>query len=232
MTTTILGVDVSSHNPPRRPDLDQWVGSGCQVLLIHSYSHVESPGLDASTRQWAAIAREAGVWRIPYLFLFSSDDPGDQVRSSLATWRSAGEVPGVLVLDCEEYEDSLGPSVDQIIAAVEACHAEGVNTIGYSRKNWIQARSDYMRLGVISWWLADYDSTPTLDIPTPPGFTLVGHQYSNAGPDWSCWDLAALQALAGGYVAPDPCAALRQGVQDAIGDLDALRTKLAALMTL
>lgn len=227
---TILGVDVSSNNPVRtQAQVDEWVGEGCQVLLVKSYSHIEIPGLDQTTREWCAFARAAGLWHLPFMFLYASADPGDQVRSSLTTWRSAGEVPGVLVLDCEEYQDDIGgPSVEQILAAVDACRAEKINVIGYSRWGWLDSHRD-QRLAVIPWWLADYNGQPTLDIDATRWCQVIGHQYRNDGPDWSVWDLAALQALAAGYVAPDPCKLYKDALRAASASLAALRGHLADL---
>lgn len=228
MTVTIRGVDVSSHQSLSWASLTEWIAQHCQVLFIHAYTTTETPGLDAATRSWAAMARSAGVWHLPYLFLFSSADPAEQVQSALDTWRSAGEEPRLLAIDCEEYQDDPGPAVGQILSAVDECHRQGVSAIGYSRAGWL---GDRQELSVIPWWLAQYDGRPNLVVAAPAWCQIVGKQYTSKPVDWSCWDLVELQRLAAGYVALDPCATLRAGVQAVLADLDALRGRLAALLS-
>jgi hypothetical protein len=229
----IKAVDVSSHQTPSRAQLDQWVAEGCQLLVIHCYHDWERDGLKESTRAWAATAREASVWHLPYAWIFGNNDPAAQVASALDTWRSVGEEPGLLWLDAETYGKPVtddGPNVDQILAAIDECNRQGVNAGMYTGMWWIDTflAGDERQLHDIPMWLANYSSPPTLEIPAPAWGKLIGHQYIDKPVDWSVFDLEALTELAKGYQ-PEP-ADLTEPYRIALADVcDRIGDQLAAV---
>jgi hypothetical protein len=210
---TILSVDVSSNNQPRTQEaVNGWVAQGCQLLWVHSYHRFESRGLVQSTRDWIGFARSAGLWCLPYVWLFRS--PGDtqaQVDDALSTFVALDEDPKLMLLDCEDYEQNgvvldRGPTANQVLIACERLRSAGVEPIVYSGDPWLRGMAgDHEILRGVPAIIANYDVPAMLNgFPAPDWVEVVGHQYTATPVDWSILNLDRLEALAGVNTAPPP----------------------------
>jgi glycosyl hydrolase family 25 len=197
----IKTVDVSSAQTPSLDDLNDWIGQGCQLLWIHSYHSGEQAGLaNSSTRPWIAAAKTAGVWHLPYCWLFRTDDPRQSVREAIQVFRDAGENPQLIALDCENYLNppkDPGPTAEQILAACEEARGLAVEPIVYSGKPWLDSMSgNHEILRGVPAWIANFNFVESLTVPAPDWVEVFGHQYRADGLDWSVFDLDALTRLA------------------------------------
>ena len=209
----IRGVDVASYQTPSRELLDSWIEAGAQLLVVRAYQLGEEAGLQEITRQWFDLAQDAGIWAWPYAWLYSTVPPEVSVREALDLTRSCGGDARLLALDCEEYGDEPGPSIDQILIAAGECYRQRAQPIIYSRAGWLRQRRDLWRLAGLPGWLAQYDSDPVLIVADDAGLQLVGKQYTSLPVDWSVWDIDALNELVG----VDPCRSLRDGLATLVG---------------
>lgn len=209
----IKAVDVSSNNLPRtQAVVDAWVGLGAQLLIVKSYSDAEQAGLDQTTRDWARFARQAGLWHLPYAWLYRSVPVTPTCRSAVALWEEAtGAKPAILFLDAETYLDSdPGPTVVQILEADFWCKSQGIVPVLYSGAWWLNGhlQGDKSQLAGMPVWLADYSGGDSLDINVPLGLDLVGRQYTSTPVDLSTFDLdklaALIEALPGAGPSPEP----------------------------
>ena len=214
--TLIKSVDVSSHQTPDLTTLGQWIADGCQLLWVHSYHSGENAALQASTRAWVATARQAGVWCLPYSWIFGGLDPAQQVRESIQLFIDSDMPPKIVALDCETYDVGgtydAGPSAEQILAACEEARSMGVEPILYTGKWWldgIQGNREILR--GIPAWIANYNNVHDLNVPAVDGVRVIGHQYTSTPVDWSVFDLEALIALS--TPSTDPCQKLRAELQ-------------------
>lgn len=235
-TKQIRAVDVSSHQTPSLPALQQWISIGCQLLIVKSYQQAEG-SLKQSTRDHVANARAAGCWTLPYVWLYRSVDPRESVRTSLELFRSTGEKPGIMFLDCETYgnpDGSIdpGPSVNQILAAEGECRAMGVAPALYSGAWWLQGHleGDKSKLVGMPAWLADYSKPPSLDWQAPYGLKLIGHQYQGSPLDWSLMDLQALEELAGPVEPGEPSSPLKDAILRELDVIHQAHQRIAELV--
>lgn len=231
--TLIKTVDVSSHNPQSLIMLGHWVGQGAQALIVHSYHSGEQASLAQTTREWISLARQAGIWTWPYVWLFRSQDPAQQTREAIELFRDSDMPPKLIALDCENYDvDGVfdpGPTAEQILTAAETARSMGVEVVLYSNRFWLDAMDgDHEILRGVPAWIANYSIDPTLSVPSPDWVTVVGHQFTSHPVDWSIFDLEALQALAEG---PDPCSAIRNGLRRELARPRISRKRLEALLT-
>lgn len=222
--TTILAVDVSSHQAPSLASVNEWIAQGAQALIIKAYTNAEQAALKDSTRRWADIAQQAHIWPIFYNWLFRSVPPEESVGSAFDLIESCGEKPGVHFLDCETYGDPVsdhGPTVDQILTAGDVANGRGANDAIYSGLWWLTGwlEGDSSRLAGKAGWLSSYDATgAVLDVQPPFGMRLLGKQYTSTPVDWSIFDYEYLAELSRGYQpapppAADPCAPIRASLQ-------------------
>jgi GH25 family lysozyme M1 (1,4-beta-N-acetylmuramidase) len=224
LVTLIKTVDVSSHQTPSLTSLAQWVAQGCQLLWVHSYHSGEKAGLEATTRAWIGVARQAEVWCLPYVWLFRSLDPARQTREAIELFRESDMPPKLIALDCETYGVAgtfdPGPTAEQILTAAETAREMGVEVVLYSGNWWLvdmQGNPEILR-GVPAW-IANYSIPPTLNVPAPDWVNVIGHQYTSTPVDWSVFDLEALQSLS----APaDPCQVLRDALRADIATMEEL----------
>jgi hypothetical protein len=237
----IRAVDVSSHQTPSLAALKRWIAEGCQLLIVKSYQRAES-GLAQTTRAHVANAQAAGCWTLPYVWLYRSVDPRESVRTSLELFRSTGENPGIIFLDCETYTNpngSLdpGPNVDQIMAAKSEAESLGVAVALYTGAWWLSGHLEGDKSKLAGWpaWLANYSKPPSLDWPAPLGMRLIGHQYQGSPLDWSLFDLAALTELQtpGDPTTPpvDSCDGLKIAVNAELAVIRAAMRRIEALVS-
>jgi len=200
VTNLIKTVDVSSAQTPSLQALNYWIAQGCQLLWVHSYHRFERRGLATTTRSWITVAKEAGVWCLPYCWLFRENDASISVADSIEVFRSVQEHPQIIALDCENYGTPVtdrGPTAEQILKASEQARALGVEPVLYSGKWWLDTMDGNRELlrGMPAW-LANFNKNPVLSTPHPDWVEVIGHQYSADGLDWSIFDLDALTRLA------------------------------------
>lgn len=219
--TIVRAVDVSSHQLPSLALLGLWIGQGAQILWVHSYHGGEAPGLDTATRAWIDVARQVGIWCLPYCWLFRSYSASQAVRESIEVFRSAGADPKLIALDCENYGTPVtdpGPTAEQILSAAEQARALGVEVVLYSNKPWLDGMDgDHEILRGVPSWIANYSTLPSLNVPAPDWVKVLGHQYTSAPVDWSIFDLDALKALI------DPCVGVRAERDDYAARIAAVR---------
>lgn len=221
MSVTLLSVDVSSNNANQRnlATLNTWIGLGAQLLIVHSYHGGEQAGLADMTREWIDLARLAGIWRVPYTWLFRSYSASAAVRESVGVFRDHGDDPKLITLDCETYGDPVtdrGPTVDQILEAQDQAWALGLNAVLYTGNWWLDSwlEGDGSRLAGMPALICAPGSADLSGVVPLFGLDVIGRQYQISPTDWSVWDAARLLELGQGYQSqPDPCQQLRASLQ-------------------
>lgn len=215
MPNLIKAVDVSSNNPDRTQEtVNQWVADGCQLLIVKAYSNVEPVALQQTTREWCALAKAAGLWHLPYCWLYGSANATEAVTSAAQLWAGiTGEFPSLMFLDCEDYENrdgsiDHGPSVAQIFEAFDALDVHQIGGVIYTGNGWLAQlaeRDAVAELAHMAAWIADYRDPPepTLDVPNPYGLDIIGRQYTSKPQDWSVFDYDGLLAEATVAVEPE-----------------------------
>lgn len=220
--TLIKTVDCSSHNQRSLTMLAQWVAQGAQALIVHSYHSGEQASLAQTTREWISLARQAGIWAFPYVWLFRSMDPARQTREAIELFRDSDMPPSLIALDCETYGHGSsfdpGPTAEQILTAAETARGMGVEVILYSGLPWLtDMDGDHEILRGVPAWIANYNGQQTLDVPAPEWVRVIGHQYTSTPVDWSVFSLEALKELS---VGQDPCSALKSAIATELETID------------
>lgn len=236
MTTLIKAVDVSVWQKPDLSVLGGWISQGAQALVVHAYHDGEQAALKQSTRDWIAVARQAGLWCWPYVWLFRSLSAADQTRQAIELFRESDAIPKLIALDCENYVvdgaaiQDPGPTAEQILEACEQARSMGVEPILYSNHNWLtDMDGDHEILRGVPAWIANWNGSLDLNVPAPDWVRVVGHQYRTTPVDWSVFDLEALTELQNGQHGQDPLAKLKAAI---LVEVERIRASSAALAEL
>lgn len=140
---------------------------------------IEGSALQAHSRAQVDSARANGCTvSTPYLWLYSTANPVQQVNEAVDLAESCGIGLRLMFLDIEPYTDGSLPSVDQIQAALGACASRGVRGAIYSGA-WVWLRLGNPSLPGVPLWTADYNGDPTLNIAGFGNMPVIGHQYAD-----------------------------------------------------
>lgn len=236
LTTLIKAVDVSVWQKPDLSVLGGWISQGAQALVVHAYHDGERPELKQSTRDWIAVARQAGCWSLPYVWLFRSLSAADQTRQAIELFRESDAAPKLIALDCENYVvdgaaiADPGPTAEQILEACEQARSMGVEPMVYSGKDWLDHMDgDHEILVGVPAWIANWNGVPDLEVPAPTWVRVVGHQYKRLPVDWSVFDLEALTELQSGQSGQDPVKQLKAAI---LVEAERIKASSAALADL
>lgn len=194
-TALVRGIDVSSHQPRVLTDL---IGKArAQHVVVHLYHDVEFAGGKPHARAQIASVRANACSVGGYCWLFTGHSPEAQVNGSINLADGVGVVLPVLWLDIEAYTDGSLPTASEVVAAVEACRARGIQPGIYTRRDiWAGLGNPVL---YNTWlWVAAWDGNQTLDVAGFGGMRVMGHQYANHADDVTPLDMNVFDARATG----------------------------------
>lgn len=141
---------------------------------------LESEAMRQIARNQAVAAVACGATCGGYVWGYQASDPAATVRDALALLEPVNITIPILWID---LEDSPGPDVAWLRAAVAEAQRMGARVGVYSGNWWLEPHfGNTVEFAGLPYWCANYNGDPSLTVPSYGGMVICGHQWTDKDP--------------------------------------------------